>query len=141
MARTSSKKKADTVELKRTTFKTAVNVVQDGKLVFGTTATRSYGAGPIDALGDLIAKVITDNPTVPKTARLDKTRADQFGVVFISEDGATEWHASVVFAHNQCAMCGATPQKAHDWCSGCKGGGTQDVDFGSLAEELFGDME
>jgi len=138
MARTKSTTKAESADVKRTTYKTALNIIKDGQLVYGTNFGRAYGAGPVDAFADLIGKVIKENPTVGKVT-VDRDRSDQFGAVFVSEDMTTEYHVAVVFAHNQCAVCGATPQKAHDWCPGCTGQ-TGEIDLSSAADELFGEM-
>lgn len=116
-------------EQKRTTYKAVSNFVTDGVRDY-RTENRSYGEGPIVALGNYIQKELEYNDNYD----LDKESLTPFGAVL--RLGNKEIYVSVVWSDTQCPHCGAPRDKQNAWCDACSGNVEQD-----LAAELDAMME
>lgn len=131
MARTSNNQsvaaESKTAEMKRTTYKKVVNVVNGDQSYM--VESRAYGEGPIVALKAAIQSELDNNPG----AVLDKSTITIYGAEIQTNVGRV--YVSVIHADAQCPRCGAPRGKEHAWCPSCTG--KVDVDLDAELQKMM----
>ena len=126
-----------TPEMKRTTYPLHVSITgsKDGQEVLIYTAEkRSYGEGPIVALGNGIKKETEFNVQ----AKLDVASITPFGATFNLPDGYKSY-VGLIWSDAQCPKCGAPRDAKNSWCGACNG--NVEVDLSSQLSDMIAGLK